>query len=88
MYMMAPRYIRGENSIAMPKDITRRFWLRANLPADAAPGSYKGQVSIATENTGTYKLPIELTVLHGSLDEADVPAGPVRPHHRYPLVQR
>lgn len=76
IYTMSPRYIRTENSIAMPKDITRRFWLRANVPADAAPGQYKGQVSIATEKNGTFRLPIELTVLHGSLDEADVPAGP------------
>ncbi len=76
MYTMSPRYIRAGNSIAMPKDITRRFWLRVNVPADAIPGTYTGQVSIATEKLGTFKLPIELAVLHGSLDEADVPAGP------------
>ena len=76
MYTMSPRYIRAGNSIAMPKDITRRFWLRANVPTDAAPGQYKGQVTIATEKLGTSTVPIELAVLHGTLDEADVPAGP------------
>jgi len=77
MYTMSPRYIRLDNSIAMPKDITRRFWLRVNVPPTAAPGEYKGQVTIATENAGKCELPIELKVLHGSLDATDIPAGPI-----------
>ena len=81
MYTMAPRYIRPENAIAMPKDITRRFWVRGNVPATAAPGVYRGHVTIATEKAGSFDLPIEIQVLHGKLDAVDVPAGPIG--HRF-----
>lgn len=77
MYTMAPRYIRPQNSIDMPKDVTRRFWLRLNIPQGATPGEYKGQVTIATEKAGKCELPIEIRVLRGGLDATDVSAGPM-----------
>ncbi len=76
MYEMRPRYVRPENSIALPQGVSRRFWLRLNVPASAAPGLYTGTVKIATEKAGTIEVPVEASVLHGSLDAMDIPVGP------------
>jgi hypothetical protein len=76
VYAITPRLIMPRPSVAMPKDITRTFWLTVRVPADAAPGLYKGEVKIASEQGGSLAVPLELTVRKGTLDPVDVPAGP------------
>jgi len=76
VYTIAPRLIMPRNSVAMPKGVTRRFWLRIKVPADARAGVYRGSVTIAAERGKTLSVPLELTVHKGRLDPVDIPAGP------------
>ena len=64
------------NTVEMPKNIVRRFWLTAKLPADTKAGLYKGKITVKPENGGSSQLPVELRVRQGTLDELDIPAGP------------
>jgi len=76
VYTISPRLIVPSNSVDMPKNVTRRFWLTVKVPADAAAGVYRGAVRIATERGGVHCVPLEFTVRKGTLDLIDVPAGP------------
>ncbi len=76
VYTIAPRLVMPRNSVAMPKDITRRFWLTVKVPTGAAPGVYRGAVKIAAERGGSLSVPLEFTVRKGALDAVDIPAGP------------
>jgi len=76
VYTIAPRLIMPRNAVAMPKGITRRFWLTVKVPADAAPGLYRGEVKITAEQGGSLSVPLEFTVRKGTLDEVDLPVGP------------
>ena len=76
VYTIAPRLIMPTNSVACPKDMTRRFWLTIKTPADAKPGLYEGHVSVAAAQGGSATIPLAFTVLAGTLDPADIPAGP------------
>ncbi len=64
------------SSVAMPKDITRRFWLTVNVPATAGPGAYRGKISIVAEHGAATQVPMEVRVRKGTLEAVDVPAGP------------
>jgi hypothetical protein len=76
VYTIAPRLVMPRNSVAMPKGVTRRFWLTVKIPADAPSGVYRGTVSIAPERGQPLAVPLELTVHKGVLDPVDIPAGP------------
>lgn len=76
VYTIAPRHILPRATAAVPAGVTRTFWLTIQVPADAAPGSYRGEVRIAAERGDAVKLPLTLTVRKGTLDPVDVPAGP------------
>jgi hypothetical protein len=76
VYRIEPRYIMPFNSVDMPKDVVRRFWLTAKVPADAKPGVYRGVVTITPEKGTPAAVPVELRVRAGSLDPLDIPAGP------------
>jgi hypothetical protein len=75
VYTIGPRLIMPTNTVACPKDVTRRFWMTVKTPADAKVGLYKGKIAIKTDS-GSSELPIEFTVHNGSLDPVDIPAGP------------
>ena len=76
VYTIAPRFVMPLASVAMPKDITRRFWLTVQVPTNTAPGLYRGTISIAAEKGGSLAVPLEFTVRKGTLDPMDVPVGP------------
>jgi hypothetical protein len=76
VYTIAPRLLMPRPSVAMPKDITRRFWLTVKVPPDAAPGLYRGTVKVSAEKGGALEVPLELQVRKGTLDAVDIPAGP------------
>jgi len=76
VYTLAPRLIMPRNSVAMPQDITRRFWLTVKVPPETPPGLYRGTVQIAAERGGTLAVPLEFTVRKGTLDPVDIPVGP------------
>ncbi|NQT88477.1 hypothetical protein HQ560_17045, partial [bacterium] len=76
VYTISPRLIMPSNTVAMPKGITRQFWITVKTPADARPGLYKGVVAIKPEKGEAATAPIEFRVRAGALDPVDVPAGP------------
>ena len=77
VYTISPRYVIPKNTVVMPKDITREFWLTVKTPANAAPGTYKGVATLKAEKGGEAQIPVELTVRNGTLDPVDMPAGPI-----------
>ena len=76
VYTISPRLIVPSNSVDMPKNVTRRFWLTVKIPVGAAAGVYRGTVRIAAEHGGIHSVPLEFAVHTGTLDPVDVPAGP------------
>ena len=76
VYTISPRLLIQRNTVEMPKDITRRFWLTVRVPPNAAPGVYRGTVRIASTQADALSLPVEFTVRKGALDPVDIPAGP------------
>jgi hypothetical protein len=76
VYTIAPRLIVPRGTVALPKEITRTFWLTVKVPADATPGLYKGAVRLHSEHGGDVSVPLEFTVRKGTLDPVDIPAGP------------
>jgi hypothetical protein len=76
VYTIGPRLIMPTNTVVCPQGQTRRFWLTVRVPADAKPGTYEGEVTVAPAKGQTAKLPLAVHVRNGTLDGADVPAGP------------
>ena len=76
VYTIRPRLILPTNSIAMPKGITRQFWLTLKTPADAKPGLYQGRLTVSAKTGGSATIPLSLMVRRGTLDPIDIPAGP------------
>jgi hypothetical protein len=76
IFTITPRLVMPTNTVEMPKDITRRFWLTMKTPEDAKPGVYKGVVTVRAEKGGTAEVPVEVRVRAGTLDPVDIPAGP------------
>jgi len=76
VYTISPRLIMPTNTVPMPKDVARRFWLTVKTPADAKPGLYRGNAEISPEQGAASSVPIEFTVRKGTLDPVDIPAGP------------
>ncbi|MBA2482791.1 MAG: hypothetical protein H0V44_19170, partial [Planctomycetes bacterium] len=74
-YTIAPKGLRRASSGAtLPKDFTRQFWVTVSVPADAKPGKYAAEVTVAA---GALKqsVPLAVEVLDVVLDEADFPRG-------------
>ncbi len=76
VYTIAPRLIVPKNSVALPKGVTRRFWLTVHIPAGTAPGTYKGQAGLVTQQGAARAVPIEIAVRKGSLNAVNIPVGP------------
>jgi len=76
VYTIAPRIILPRDSVEMPKDTARYFFLTVRTPAAAAPGVYAGQVKFTPRQGEPESAPLRFTVRKGSLDAVDVPAGP------------
>jgi hypothetical protein len=76
IYTISPRLIVPKSSVALPKGITRRFWLMVHVPTDAAAGVYTGQVSFTPQQGEPQSVSLRFTVRKGSLDTVDIPVGP------------
>lgn len=50
-----------DEQLDVPADTTQPIWLTVHIPADAAPGEYKGQARL-TWDGGRAEVPVELTV--------------------------
>lgn len=49
--------------VNIPKGTNKQFWLTANVPEDAAAGSYEGKITLKTENKHITSLTLKLNVL-------------------------
>jgi hypothetical protein len=76
VYTIKPRLIMPTNTVELPKDVTRQFWLTIKTPETAKPGVYHGEVTISPEKGSPSSVPLKLTVHKGTLDPLDIPAGP------------
>jgi hypothetical protein len=76
VYTIAPRLIMPSNSVEMPNDVTRRFWVTVRTPAKTAPGEYRGHVVVKPQHGTSASLPVVFTVHKGGLDPVDLPVGP------------
>ncbi len=76
VYTISPRLVMPKNSVVIDKQTTRRFWLTVTVPRDAAPGVYRGQVSVRLARRAPSSIPIEFQVYPGQLAELDIPVGP------------
>jgi hypothetical protein len=76
VYTIAPRLIMPGGSVEMPRGLARRFWLTVKTPANAAPGLYKGTITIRPPRGESTEIPLEFRVRSGRLDAVDIPAGP------------
>ncbi len=65
VYTIAPRMLIPRSAIDVPKGNTRRFWLTVQPPADAAPGLYKGQITITPTHGQAARVPVEYQRLSG-----------------------
>ena len=76
VYTIAPRLIVPRNSVDMPQRLARTFWLTIHTPAATSPGEYIGQVIFTSQKGAPLRIPLRFTVHKGTLDAADIPAGP------------
>ena len=74
---LTPRYVMPKNSVNMPCNVTREFWIKVKTPPDCKPGVYNGAISFKAEKGGETSIPVELRVRGGTLDALDTPAGPI-----------
>jgi hypothetical protein len=76
VYEIAPRLVMPRNSVDLPHEIARQFWLTVNVPATAKPGVYTGTVALTPEKGEPAKVPLRFTVRRGRLATPDIPVGP------------
>jgi len=76
VYTIAPRLILPAAAADLDEGVARRFWITLKIPADCAPGTYRGAVTVRTERGGSAEVPVEAKVRRGNLDPADIPVGP------------
>jgi hypothetical protein len=59
-YRVVPDILERFDSLELPADQSHRFWLTLQVPADAKPGIYDGQVRLTAERVAGQ--PVEMTV--------------------------
>jgi len=76
IYTVKPRYWHPTPAPSAP-GVTRNFWIRVKTPENAAPGTYRGSVTLKPEKGAERVVPIQISVLPFKLDPiTDVPVGP------------
>ncbi len=62
------------SKLELGRDLTRQFWVAVDIPADAKPGVYTGQVAV-TAGALKAAIPLTIEVLDVRLAEIDFPTG-------------
>lgn len=63
-YGLCPDYLSFTNdSTDIEAGTSCQFWLTVNIPEDAAPGLYAGEVSVSSEEKSSYQAPLSVEVL-------------------------
>jgi hypothetical protein len=76
VYTITPRLVIPRATVAIPKSVTRRFWLTIHPADDTKPGLYHGKITITPEHGEPAEVAVEYRVYPGTLDPADIPVGP------------
>jgi len=75
-YSVRPRYWHPAPAPSAP-NVTRTFWIRVKVPAGAAPGEYRGTITVKPQHGEAREIPLTLNVLPFKLDQiTDVAVGP------------
>jgi hypothetical protein len=62
-------HITAVASAKIPAGTSRPFWLSVRIPADAAPGVYRGDLAVKTSATNAVNVPVEAQVVGWRLPE-------------------
>lgn len=62
-YMIRPWFLEKRDTLDIPANNSKRYWITVWVPADAKAGSYNGTVSINVSNRANYSLSLSLDVL-------------------------
>jgi hypothetical protein len=60
-YRIGPHTLRPADALPMTKDVTRELIVKVRVPADAAPGDYRGELTIVRDG-GKLAVPVALRV--------------------------
>ncbi len=66
---LRPKDAQTLQPVDMPARTLQQFWLRAHIPADAAPGLYSGTVTVSAAGGQSAELPVRMRVLPFTLDD-------------------
>ena len=67
-YMSGPQYVEAAIPAQIPANVTRQLWITVKVPENAAPGTYKGEISIISPD-GQRDIPLSVQVYNFKLDE-------------------
>jgi glycosyl hydrolase family 123 len=62
-YVVKPWVLSGKNTMTLYKNTTRQCWLKINVPQDAKPGTYTGDIKISSSTGQTENRKLVLKVL-------------------------
>lgn len=63
--------LRAESPGTVPANASRPIWLSLRVPADAAPGQYRGSVEVSAAGMTPVRLPVELEVVDWTLPKPE-----------------
>ena len=58
-----PRDAKALQPVSVPAGTTKAFWLTVHVPEEAAPGNYRGTVTLRWSGEKTHRIPLRLHVL-------------------------
>ena len=74
-WRLMPELLELHPQVDVAKDTTQEFWLTVRVPGAARPGVYRGTVTLATANAGTFTTPVLVEVLPFTLQPNERPVG-------------
>lgn len=77
IYTILPKYLDpvSADGVESKAGVTRSFWAIPHVPADAAPGTYKGQIALGFPNGASEKIDLSVNVWPIKLVEPEFPMG-------------
>ncbi|NQT21743.1 MAG: hypothetical protein HQ592_18705 [Planctomycetes bacterium] len=62
VYELLPLMLEPLHGQTLAPNVTREFWIDVHVPADAAPGDYRGAITLRAENRQPLTVDVKLTV--------------------------
>ncbi len=88
VYTISPRLIMPTNTVDMPKDIARRFWLTVKTPPTPSRACTRARSTIKPEQGGAARRARGVPRPHRHARPGGHPGRPVGLHDRHPVVRR